>query len=219
MNYFAHGRHFVEDPFFLAGVSLPDWLSVLDRRIRARARRARPLVESEDRRLAAFAAGVCRHHEDDAWFHGTRAFAELSLEFTLAARDVLPADEGFRPSFLGHILVELLLDAALIEDEPTTAARYYDAIDELDCELVETLAGQITGSPAAGLAPWIRRFSAARFLLDYQEDAKLCYRLNQVMQRVRLLPLPASFQTILPPARQRVRERMHELLTPWETIG
>ena len=218
MNYFAHGRHFVDDPYFLAGVSLPDWLNVVDRRIRARSKRARPLLQCEDSDTAALAAGVCQHHVDDAWFHGTRAFTELSLELTLAVRDVLPADEGFRPSFLGHILVELLLDSALIEDDPAAIERYYGAIDQLDTDRVETLAAQITGTPPAGLGPWIRRFSDVRFLLDYSEDAKLCFRLNQVMQRVRLAALPESFQSILPEARRSVRRRMHELLTPAETL-
>jgi hypothetical protein len=217
MNYFAHGRHFVDDPFFLAGASLPDWLNVVDRKIRARRRRALPLIECEDRELAALAAGVCRHHADDQWFHGTRAFAELSLELTLSVRDVLPADEGFRPSFLGHILVELLLDAALIDEDAASIERYYAAMDRLDGPRIERLAAEITGTRPVGLADWIGRFSAARFLLDYRQDATLCFRLNQIMRRVRLAELPASFQSILPRARCRVNERMHELLTPPET--
>jgi len=156
MNYFAHGRNFCESPVFLAGVSLPDWLNVVDRKIRARSRRSRPLLDDSDPDMAALAAGVCRHHEDDAWFHGTRAFTELSLELTLAVRDVLPKDEGFRPSFLGHILVELLLDSALIDDDPAAIRRYYATMDELDGHRIERLAARITGTPPAGLGQWIR---------------------------------------------------------------
>ena len=33
MNYFAHGVRFLEDPYFLAGTAVPDWLSVVDRRV------------------------------------------------------------------------------------------------------------------------------------------------------------------------------------------
>src|SRR3984957_18435669 len=36
MNYFAHGIRFVDRPWFLAGTALPDWLSVIDRRVRLR---------------------------------------------------------------------------------------------------------------------------------------------------------------------------------------
>ena len=37
MNYFAHGHRFVDDPYFLAGTAVPDWLSVVDRKVRVRA--------------------------------------------------------------------------------------------------------------------------------------------------------------------------------------
>ena len=38
----------------------------------------------------------------------------MCLALTVDIRELLAGDSGFRPSFLGHILVEILLDAALI---------------------------------------------------------------------------------------------------------
>ena len=29
MNYFAHAIRFLDDPYFLSGTALPDWLSVV----------------------------------------------------------------------------------------------------------------------------------------------------------------------------------------------
>ena len=40
MNYFAHGRHFIDQPYLLAGTAVPDWLNVVDRSVRARPARA-----------------------------------------------------------------------------------------------------------------------------------------------------------------------------------
>src|SRR5688500_17142366 len=136
MNYFAHGRRFTAQPYFLAGTAVPDWLSVVDRRMRLPSKRARPVVDDPDPRRAALAGGVVQHHHDDRWFHQTRAFAELSLGFSAALRTWLSDDEGFRPSFLGHILVELLLDAELIRDEPEQLDRYYAALESLDVAFV-----------------------------------------------------------------------------------
>jgi len=153
-----------------------------------------------------------RHHADDRWFHQSRAFVELSLEFTLAIRDRLPRDDGFRPSFLGHILVELLLDAALIEDTPARLGQYYRAMDSLNSEAVARVVDRMCTSSAGMLALFIPRFSAERFLYDYTDDEKLLFRLNHVMHRVRLPHLPASFVEFLPPARQAVRGRRSELL-------
>ncbi|MCU0960269.1 MAG: hypothetical protein MUF48_09205 [Pirellulaceae bacterium] len=213
MNYFAHGYDHVQEPYFLAGTAVPEWLSVVDRRVRARARLARPWVQDADPRRAALAAGVVRHHDDDRWFHRTRAFAELSLELTVLAREQLAGDPGFRPSFLGHILVEILLDAALIERDVRRLDQYYAALAVIDPNLVARAVALMTTGPAPGLAGLICLFCRERFLYDYLDDAKLLLRLNRVMRRVRLRPLPATILAALPGARQRVRQRAGELLT------
>src|SRR4051812_38665606 len=118
MNYLAHGWRFTAEPYFLAGTAAPDWMNVIDRKLRLRSRVATRFVGNPDTQLASVARGVVQHHADDAWFHATPAFNELSLAFAVELRDALPGDEGFRPSFLGHIMVELLLDAVLAEENP-----------------------------------------------------------------------------------------------------
>ncbi len=60
MNYLSHGFRFVHDPYFVAGTALPDWMSVLDRRNRARSAIAAELVDDADANLAAMARGVMR---------------------------------------------------------------------------------------------------------------------------------------------------------------
>lgn len=212
MNYFAHGRPFLDDPYFVAGTAVPDWLSVVNRKVRARERFAARLVSDEDPQVAAVARGVVQHHRDDDWFHQTRAFAELSLSFTVAIRDRLQPDAGFRPSFLGHILVELLLDATLIGEQPQRLDEYYRVLDSLDPYVVSRAVNRMTTRPTGMLPMFIPRFSAERFLYDYLDDGKLLFRLNNVMRRVKLPPLPASLASYFPEARERVRERQKELL-------
>ncbi len=211
MNYFAHGWHYIDAPYVLAGTAAPDWLSVVDRRVRARARLARPWLDHEDALLAGVARGVVQHHADDAWFHQTRAFAELSLQFTCDLREVLPDDHGFRPSFLGHILVEILLDAALMEAEPDRLDAYYRALDQLEPAPVAAAIGRMTHNQAADLDTMIALFCRERFLYDYVDDQKLAVRLNRVMRRVHLPELPDSMTTFLANARQPVRQRLGEL--------
>ena len=212
MNYFAHGRHCIERPYLLAGTAVPDWLSVVDRRARARSRTARPFLHARDQRLVDLATGVLQHHADDDWFHRTRAFTELNWQFTVAIRDRLPPDDGLRPSFLGHILVELLLDAELITAAPTRLDDYYAAMLRLDSEFVAWGIQRMTTRPVDRLTHWIERFSSERFLYDYGEDAKLLVRLNMVMRRVGLPPIPEELQCWFPEARQLVRPRIAELL-------
>jgi hypothetical protein len=213
LNYFAHGRLFTGDPYFLAGTAVPDWLNVVDRRLRVRSKQARLFLDSPDATVARVAAGIVQHHEDDAWFHGTRAFAELSLELTRRMRAALPADDGFRPHFLGHILVEILLDAELIADNARQIEAYYAAMDGLDGEAVAAAVAMIAPRPAENLGTFIGLFSRERFLFDYADDGKLLFRLNQVMRRVGLPLLPPPLAQTLADLRPLVRDRAAELLT------
>jgi len=216
MNYFAHAWHWLDDPWVAAGTAVPDWLGVVNRRVRARSKAASPLTAAEDPRVAALARGIVQHHHDDAWFHGTRAFAELSLDLTVRFRDLLGAESSMRPSFLGHILVELLLDAELARRDRARLERYYAVLAQIEPPLVEQTVERIAGRPAERLAYFIGRFIEVRFLFDYLEDAKLWFRLNQVMGRVGLDQLPESVIELIGEARPLVAERTDELLTPPE---
>lgn len=211
MNYFAHGCDFTNDPYFLAGTAVPDWLSVVDRKVRVRRRQAQEFVDHENPRIAALAAGIVQHHADDAWFHDSPAFNELCWQLTVLCRDALPPDAGFRPSFLGHILVEILLDAQLLAARPRCGENYYEALRQVDGRVVQEGVNHMASRPCERLQWLIPAFCQERFLFDYQDDGKLWYRLNQVLRRVRLPELPQSFCTALGEMRQCVAARWMEL--------
>jgi hypothetical protein len=213
MNYFAHGRHYVDRPYLLAGTAVPDWLSVVDRKVRARAKHASKFLDAPDSRIAAVARGIVQHHHDDDWFHQTRAFAELSLNFAVTIRQLLPADDGFRPSFLGHILVEILLDAELIDEAPQRLDAYYRALEQVDPEVVGRAVNLMSTRQTDRLSIFIHRFSAERFLYDYAADETLLLRLNNIMQRVKLPKLPSTLCQLLPAFRRQVQQRKAELLS------
>ncbi len=211
MNYFAHGCDFLHDPYFMAGTAVPDWLSVANRKVRVRSHQAASYLEHADPRVASLAAGIMQHHADDAWFHESAAFNELCWSLTVQFRDALPPDAGFRPSFLGHILVEILLDAELLSRRPACGEAYYQAMESIDETLVQQAVNSMAARPASMLPVMIRGFCRERFLFDYQDDGKLCFRLNQVLRRVNLPQLPASFRESLAVARTCVARRWQEL--------
>ena len=214
MNYFAHGRRFLNRPYFVAGTAIPDWMNVIDRRVRVHSKCAEPLLKSDEPAYREIAAGVMQHHADDDWFHRTRAFAELSLSFAVTLRDELPRDDGLRPSFLGHILVEMLLDDCLATAVAPQLADYYRCLENIEPQKVAAFVHTATGKPAAKLSEFIPRFLQSRFLYDYADNAKLLYRLNQVMGRVGLAEIPEAMLSLLPGMRLAVQERTDELLMP-----
>ncbi len=212
MNYLAHACRFLGDPYFVAGTALPDWMSVIDRKNRARKQYAEPVTLDEDPEIAAFARGCIQHHDDDHWFHGQQQFVMLSTQFAIEVRQLLDKGLGHQAGFVGHILVELLLDSVLIEDNPQILVDYYQHLDSLDPARVQLAANKICQRPVTLLEVLIPRFIQERFLADYVDDQALVMRLNQVMNRVRLPRLPTSFAHWLPSARPRVRAVATDLL-------
>jgi hypothetical protein len=214
VNFLSHGFRYLDQPYVVAGTAVPDWLSMVDRKIRARSKNAMPLIQSDDIATREVAMGIMYHHRDDLWFHSSQLFAETMMRFSIELRDELPGDEGFRPSFLGHILVEILMDSTLIGRDPTLADRYYAVVQSVSAAKVQDIVNQVAKSSTTGLAPVIFRFANARFLYDYRNDDKLLMRLNQIMARVGLPLLPRSLIPWLRNARCLIDSRCDALLTP-----
>ena len=190
---------------------MPDWLGVTARRTKCRTRHAEPYLQHEDPRLADLAWGVTRHHADDAWFHESAAFTTLSLDFARRLREAFDDADGMRPWFLGHILVELLLDATLIARAPERLDGYYEQVAEVDASFVEQAVERLTGRPAGDLAWFIGKYVEVRFLADYADDQRLLFRLNQVMKRVNLPAIPPEFTGLLPGMRAAVDQQADAL--------
>ncbi len=214
MNYFAHGIRFLNRPVFLAGTAVPDWLSVADRKVRLREKHVRPAFETDDALDSELAAGILQHQSDDDWFHRSRAFYEVTSDVADLFRAHLGAEDGFRPGFLGHIATELLLDRLLIEAHPGTLERYYRALDELDPRAIQQAVNRVAPRTTERLAAFVEIFRQVRFLFDYLEPERMLLRLNQVLRRVKLNPLPASVSGVLEAAFDVLRVRGRELLPP-----
>ena len=212
MNYLAHALPFLDQPYFAVGTGVPDMLTVVARGTRVRAGRIQPLLKDPDPLTVSVAAGALQHLRDDARFHETRTFAETSLALAAKARQLLPPETGIRSSFLGHLLLELLLDACLIAEDPGRLERYYRAMGSVDARVVEAVVNRTARRPTDQLAAMISGFGRERFLSDYLDDARLLVRLNQIMRRVGFAQLPDAFKRILPAARQLVGTRRTELL-------
>jgi len=212
MNYFAHGMRFVDRPYYLAGTAVPDWLSVADRNVRMRSNRVEPFADGSRTIQAELAAGVLQHLADDRWFHQTPAFYETSGELTVMFRNAVGSDDGFRPGFLGHIALELLLDSVLIEEQPGALDAYYDALASVNPADIEAGVNRMARDQTTRLSMMIPLFHREQFLRDYVDSKRLLYRLNQVMRRIKLNQLPDEVAGVLDDAREIVRHRTAQLL-------
>lgn len=127
------------------------------------------VLEDADPRIASLARGVMQHHHDDRWFHQTEHFVLLSTVFASELRALLIEQSGHQAGFVGHIVVELLLDSVLSDDNPDYLIAYYSAIESLDVALVQDAANRVCTKPFSALEKLIPRFLQERFLADYTE--------------------------------------------------
>ena len=213
MNYFAHGIRFLDRPYFMAGTAVPDWLSVVDRRVRMRTKRIEPLLDQWEPGSpeSEVAHGILQHLSDDDWFHTTVGFSAVTNRMTALFRETLPGD-SFLNGFLGHIVTELLIDAELSHRHPGHLDGYYQAMEEIDPHVVQVVVNDCGRESTSLLARFIPLFIAEGFLHDYAESPKLLRRLNQVMRRVKLEQLPESVLTVLDAGRDLVANQLPDLL-------
>jgi len=217
MNYLAHGFRFLDDPIFLAGTAVPDWLRVADSTVRARAQLVHPVVEStNDDQIRRLGRGILQHHADDDAFHANPIFQKIGSHLSARFRQQMPDRYDHRPGFLAHVLTELLLDDALASQDPALLDRYYGAIEAVPSCWIQQAVNLIVRQPVTRLAEFIDLFRQVRFLYDYADNNRLLMRINQVLSRSGLQPLDTCVVPIFDDARSVVRSHTRELL---ETVS
>lgn len=219
MNYLAHGYRFIQSPLLLAGTAIPDWLSVVDRKVRLRTHRIRAQLDHlspEDRQIAT---GALQHLHDDDRFHSSPTFLMLESELSRRFRALMPDPFDHRPAFLGHIVTELLLDDAIAHNHPQVLHDYYDALEQISPEQIQSLVNRLATHATDQLAWFIHRFRKSRFLFDYQDDNRLLTRLNQVLRRVTLPEMSENCLDVLHYARGLLRTHSLALLQAVESTA
>lgn len=214
MNYFTHAVRYLDRPLFAAGVCVPDWLSVVDRKARVRGKRIEQELSALNDSDREIALGIKQHLDDDRWFHGTPAFYRVTGELARIFKVNLPVEDEWRCGFLGHIIMELLLDSALIEYQPEKLQRFYRVLEEVNHLQVQEVTSALATKRVTELARLIGAFTRERFFDDYLQDDRLLFRLNQVMRRIQLDPLPEQLTDGLAEGRIIVRQAVHDLLPP-----
>ena len=171
-----------------------------------------PFDDGGDSPRSQIAAGILQHLADDDAFHGTAAFIQVSAQLSTMFKQALTPDDGMRCSFLGHITTELILDSILISTNSSGLDAYYDALLQVDPVVVLESVNQMTRDPAVRLGEMIPLFHREQFLRDYAEPVGLLHRLNQVLRRVTLPPLPADAKQVLANAWPVVEQWSEQLL-------
>lgn len=215
MNCFTHALPHLDNPWIAAGCCIPDWLGAVDRKCRVRERKATPFIEHEDPVVAAVSQGIVHHHQDDHRFHTNKTFQQMNIEFAVELRELLDGERGMRTGFLGHVLIELFLDAYLHEQFPGKMEFYYEQLATIDAGKVQEVVNLFASKQTDKLASEIERVIEERYLFDYSDDAKTIYRINRVFARIGLEEIDDRIMPWMKDARARVYEQVPNLLNDY----
>lgn len=212
MNCFSHALPSLDDAYIAAGTCIPDWLSGADRRCRVREKKTTPFLNHEDPIVAAVAQGIVFHHQDDHWFHSNKLFQQMNIKFAVELRDLLDGEKGMRTSFVGHVMIELFLDAWLHDRFPGKLEFYYDQLELIDPQKVQEAINLFATKKTEKLSGAIEYVLKDRYLFDYTDDGKTLYRINRVLKKIGLEEVDDLVLPWMEGARARVYDSAKDLL-------
>ena len=212
MNFLAHSLRFLDgDPTFAVATGIPDFLTIAEKGVRLRTVDLRPFLDSQETALQQVAAGAHQHLIDDRRFHSSACFLSTSSRLRKLFKPYVPDDGTPRASFLGHLIAELLLDAELASLFPGKMEQYYKVLGSADFTTIEQSVCRLSRKPTQRLAKMLELFCDARVMFDYADDARLFYRVEQVMRRVGFPLTDTKTGDVFAEARLIVREQAAEL--------
>lgn len=177
MNFLSHYYHEtpVSDPYFVAGVIMPDLLSNYSKRFGRKVRlNPAKLMDGKSEYAASLSAGIRQHYFVDAFFHDSPYFDEMTslIEQKIKAVDFQCFER--RLFAFSHVFLELMMDRAILVQDQQICHDLYDCLAQVHLpELESFFRDQQLHEDAAGLASHLDVFTGKRFLYHYADDQRL----------------------------------------------
>lgn len=145
--------------------------------------RLKPTEQLVNLNEAPMQTGINLHVATDHFFHNTPFFKEGSSKLTELLRS-FSFRQIKRNSFLGHVLLELLLDRWLLIHYPDKGELFYHSLSKVKSnELLELFASQGKAAYAREFEAFLKKFIGYRYLLLYPNDDELAYALTRIYFR------------------------------------
>jgi hypothetical protein len=185
LSHFYH-EHPVSDPYFAAGIILPDILSNYSHRAGIVVKlHPQKLKFADQSQLNALTAGVIQHHRVDGFFHESTFFEENTAAIT--ARLLLDDFSCFNKRLyaISHVLLELLLDRKILIENRDYCDEMYAMLESVEPVAISALVALNTeNGQASGVGNHFKVFTEHKFVYDYMEDARLVGIMNGINTRL-----------------------------------
>jgi hypothetical protein len=185
LNYFSHYffDHIPHNHYYNTGLVLPDFARAAEG-----SKRINIHLEFDPDNQPGFYnlnQGSKRHYSRDATFHNSEFFTQNSkLLEELFIQYNFPK-EGQRIWFVEHILLELLLDRALIRKHRDVLEDFYDSLRQTKLQTIIDFLAHSGKDGSTGFSRFWNGFLDAEYLQYYLVDEKFIYSLNRIFQRAK----------------------------------
>lgn len=198
MNFLSHFYHDfpISDPYFAAGVILPDILSNYTYRTGEVVKlHPQKLVYTDIPELAALTNGVKQHYFVDGHFHESAFFEENTALITERIKQGEFDCFNKRLYAISHVMLEIVLDRVLLSQYPDICENLYDMINRVETQYVSRLVEINTAaSDPNSIGTHFRVFRERRFLFDYAYDERFTGIINGINIRLGNPPMTENEQ-------------------------
>lgn len=167
------------DSLFVSGTCTPDLMSIFNRTMRVKHHSQVIPLGSE-----TFYQGVLRHYAADKAFHSCDFFLEESHNIALFLRKSFPSEQVHRTFFVGHVLVELLIDKILIGQDERLVGDFYAHLEVVSPQTLSQTTQHFVTQPLLGYEAFLQRFIQNRYLFHYSKYEYIIFVLKQIVSRV-----------------------------------
>lgn len=201
MNYLSHFYHElpVNDPYFVAGVILPDILSNYSyRNAEVVKLHVNKLIAPDSNAQAALQRGVKKHYEVDAFFHESTFFHNNTSAITKVLSGLDFACFEKRMYAISHVLLEIMLDRKILLEDKGSCDIFYALLQDVNPNEIEILMSKNSNaSNPALVASHFKGFREAQFIYDYTNDMRLEQIMNSINKRLGNKPFNENDKELL----------------------
>jgi len=181
MNYLSHFfiDHKENSPNYNFGLALPDLVNVSKRGWRPE----NHTFPVPDKNVNDIWEGYKQHIAVDAMFHNSALFVKHSKRLRKELEGQGFNQPGIRLFFVGHVLLEMLLDRHILKTRKDIADQFYEQLNlvrEPDIESFFETAG--TQIPERFLE-FFGKFKNSRYLYSYTNSSGIFFAINRLLAR------------------------------------
>jgi hypothetical protein len=190
MNFISHFYidRDVQNSLFIVGSITPDLMSIYNSSLRIKKSHLNRFQSNLHPDVPqSFVDGLARHFFVDRVFHSSVHFQAETQRISRELAQRFPQYDIQRKFFIGHILLELLLDKILIDSNPDLLEDFYAHFSQAEeYPLIQNATAEISGHDLPKYTSFLKKFHDHKYLRQYQKYEHISFVLNHILRRVKI---------------------------------